>query len=85
MLPQLGDDPSKEDVKTFTERTLASGKVVWQKNLAKDFGGASMSDWKFAESPLVDGDRDATLSFLATLFLHLQVCTGRRLSPTVSV
>ena len=35
----------------------ASGKVVWQKNLANDFGGASMSDWKFAESPLVDGDR----------------------------
>ena len=28
LLPQLGDDPSKEDVKAFTEKTLASGKVV---------------------------------------------------------
>lgn len=26
-----------------------------------------------APEPIVDGDRDATLSFLATLFLHLQV------------
>ncbi len=24
---QLGDDPTKEDVKTFTEKTLSSGKV----------------------------------------------------------
>ena len=26
-LPQLGDDPTKEDVKAFTEKTLSSGKV----------------------------------------------------------
>jgi citrate synthase len=25
---QLGDDPSKGDVKAFTEKTLSSGKVV---------------------------------------------------------
>ncbi len=25
---QLGDDPSKDDVKAFTEKTLSSGKVV---------------------------------------------------------
>ena len=24
---QLGDDPTKDDVKTFTEKTLSSGKV----------------------------------------------------------
>jgi outer membrane protein assembly factor BamB len=35
----------------------ATGKVRWQKNLVRDFGGQMMSDWKFAESPLVDGDR----------------------------
>jgi outer membrane protein assembly factor BamB len=35
----------------------ASGKEVWRRNLAKDFGGRMMSDWKFSESPLVDGDR----------------------------
>ncbi len=35
----------------------ATGKEVWRKNLAKDFGGQVMSSWKWAESPLVDGDR----------------------------
>jgi outer membrane protein assembly factor BamB len=34
----------------------ATGKERWHKNLARDFGGFSMSDWKYAESPLVDGD-----------------------------
>ena len=33
-----------------------------------------------APEPLVDGDRDATLAFLSTLFLHLQVCIGIRLT-----
>ena len=35
----------------------ATGKEVWRKNLARDFGGQVMSMWKWAESPLVDGDR----------------------------
>jgi outer membrane protein assembly factor BamB len=35
----------------------ATGKEVWRKNLARDFGGRVMSVWKWAESPLVDGDR----------------------------
>lgn len=35
----------------------ATGKEVWRKNLARDFGGRMMSVWKWAESPLVDGDR----------------------------
>src|ERR1044071_7803894 len=35
----------------------ATGKEVWRKNLARDFGGRVMSMWKWAESPLVDGDR----------------------------
>ncbi len=34
-----------------------TGKVLWQKNLIKDFGGRMMSDWGYSESPLVDGDR----------------------------
>ena len=46
----------------------ANGKLVWQKSFTKDFGG-SVPQWKFCESPLVDGDklictpggRDATL------------------------
>lgn len=37
------------------------GKVVWRRNLQREFGGTMMSihgaDWRFSESPLVDGDR----------------------------
>jgi outer membrane protein assembly factor BamB len=40
----------------------ASGEVQWSRNLPEQFGGRLMKamgtyDWKFAESPLVDGDR----------------------------
>lgn len=39
----------------------ATGKRVWSRNLAKEFGGHMMvikgTHWKFSESPLVDGDR----------------------------
>lgn len=35
----------------------ATGKERWRRSLTRDFGGHSMSNWKFAESPLVDGDR----------------------------
>ena len=32
------------------------GKIVWQKNFTRDFGG-SLPTWRFNESPLVDGDK----------------------------
>ena len=32
-----------------------SGKIRWQKNLRKDFGGQP-GEWAYSESPLVDGD-----------------------------
>jgi hypothetical protein len=35
----------------------ATGKEIWRKNLVKDFEGVMMSDWGYAESPLVDADR----------------------------
>lgn len=35
----------------------SDGREVWRKSLTRDFGGKMMSIWKFAESPLVDGDR----------------------------
>ena len=40
----------------------ASGEKIWSRNLPKDFGGTMMkaqgtSEWKFSESPLIDGDR----------------------------
>jgi outer membrane protein assembly factor BamB len=47
VLGQLGDLACVE---------AAGGKLVWQKNLVKDFGG-SPPEWNYAESPLVDGDR----------------------------
>ncbi len=34
---------------------LKSGKIRWQKNIRKEFGGQP-GDWAYAESPLVDGD-----------------------------
>src|SRR6185503_601359 len=34
-----------------------TGKELWRKNLARDFGGRMMSSWMWSESPLVDGDR----------------------------
>jgi outer membrane protein assembly factor BamB len=33
-----------------------TGEVRWQKNLQSDFGGKN-PDWKYSESPLVDGDK----------------------------
>jgi outer membrane protein assembly factor BamB len=35
---------------------VADGKVVWRKNLTKDFGGQSPA-WSYRESPLVDGQK----------------------------
>lgn len=34
-----------------------SGKEVWRKNLLTDLGGAGNPEWKFSESPLIDGDK----------------------------
>lgn len=39
-----------------------AGKELWRRSLTKDFGGAVMKydnkvDWKWVESPLIDGDR----------------------------
>ena len=34
-----------------------TGTVVWAKNLLTNLGGASNPDWKFSESPLIDGDK----------------------------
>ncbi len=34
---------------------VSSGKIRWQKNIRKEFGGQP-GEWAYAESPLVDGD-----------------------------
>jgi len=35
----------------------ATGKERWRRSLARDFGGFVMSGWKYAESPLIDGNK----------------------------
>jgi outer membrane protein assembly factor BamB len=45
----LGSDGDVACLETTT------GKVRWQKNLRKDFGGKP-GDWAYAESPLIDGN-----------------------------
>jgi outer membrane protein assembly factor BamB len=35
----------------------ATGRVVWSRNLEREYGGRMMSRWMWSESPLVDGDR----------------------------
>jgi outer membrane protein assembly factor BamB len=34
-----------------------AGKLLWQQDLAKKFGGKMMSNWGYSESPLVDGNQ----------------------------
>ena len=34
-----------------------TGREMWRKNFANDFGGKMHSGWGFSESPLVDGDK----------------------------
>ncbi len=34
----------------------ATGKIVWSHNMVADYGGEVMSDWGYAEAPLIDGN-----------------------------
>ena len=34
----------------------ADGRIIWQRHLVNDFGGAMKGDWGYSESPLVDGN-----------------------------
>ena len=36
--------------------SATDGKMLWQKDFVKDFGGKIMSQWGYSESPLVDGN-----------------------------
>jgi outer membrane protein assembly factor BamB len=36
---------------------LETGKIRWQKNMVKDYGGRVMQQWGWCESPLVDGEK----------------------------
>ena len=34
-----------------------TGKELWRKSMTRDFDGKVMEQWKYSESPLVDGDK----------------------------
>jgi outer membrane protein assembly factor BamB len=58
----------------------ANGKVRWKKSLPSEFGGFVMSGWKWAESPLVDGDRlVVTPGAPGALMVCLEKATGKEI------
>ena len=57
---------------------VETGREVWRKNFAKDFGGSMMSGWGYSESPLIDGDRlICTPGGHAAMLVALDKRTGR--------
>ena len=61
----------------------ATGKVRWKKSQPGDFGGNMMSGWKWAESPLVDGDRVVvTPGSSSALLVCLEKATGKEIWRT---
>ena len=61
----------------------ATGRVRWKRNLPADFGGRMMSSWKWAESPLVDGDRlVVTPGSAEALMVSMDKATGREVWRT---
>ena len=61
----------------------ATGKVRWQKSLPRDFSGSVMSGWKWAESPLVDGERVIVTPGAAdALMVSLEKATGKEIWRT---
>ena len=64
----------------------ATGAVRWKRSMTADFGGQMMSQWKYSESPLVDGDRVIVTpgAFMATL-VALDKRTGKDLFRTEAV
>jgi len=61
----------------------ATGKLIWVKNFAADFGGKMMSNWAFSESPLVDGDKlVCTPGGVDATIVALDKKTGRTLWTT---
>jgi len=58
----------------------ATGKERWRRSLPSDFGGRVMSMWKWAESPLVDGDRViVTPGASAATLVALDKATGKEI------
>ncbi len=66
----------------------ATGKEIWRRSLPEDFGGYLMKamgsyDWRFSESPLVDGDRViVTPGHIEALLVALDKKTGEEIWRT---
>ena len=66
----------------------ASGKEVWRRSLTEDFDGYLMQamgsyDWRFSESPLVDGDKViVTPGHVAAMLVALDRKTGEEIWRT---
>jgi len=66
----------------------ATGKEVWSRSLPEDFDGYLMKamgsyDWKFAESPLVDGDKMiVTPGHIEAMMIALDKKTGEEIWRT---
>jgi len=66
----------------------ATGKEQWRRSLPEDFGGYQMKamgsyDWRWAESPLVDGDRlIVTPGHIEALMVALDKRTGEEIWRT---
>jgi outer membrane protein assembly factor BamB len=66
----------------------ASGKEIWHRSLPEDFDGYLMKamgsyDWKFSESPLVDGDRViVTPGHIQAVMVALDKKTGEEIWRT---
>lgn len=64
---------------------VKNGEVVWRRNLAKDFSGKMMYaggryDWRFSESPLVDGERlIVTPGVVGAALVALNKATGEEI------
>ncbi len=57
-----------------------NGQLKWQKSMPRDFGGRMMSDWKFSESPTVDGDKLLfTPGSFAALIAAVDKTTGKEI------
>jgi outer membrane protein assembly factor BamB len=60
----------------------ADGKLVWQRNLVTDFGGA-IPAWSYRESPLIDGDKlICTPGSDGAMLVALDKLTGQTLWKT---
>jgi len=54
-----------------------TGRELWRRGFAADFGGQMMSGWGYSESPLVDGDRViCTPGAAAAMIVALDARTG---------